>query len=527
MRITRRRMIVAMAGAATLPATTGSRVAAQEGAAPLGTPTEALVAAPGGKTELVVGQAADVTTLDPHMSNFSADITVTFNLFDNLLSRDRNQELQPMLATEWTLVDDTTWEFRLRPGVTFHTGDPFTAADVEFSIERTYDPEAETAVATAFATVADVVVVDDETVRFKTKAPDPLLPGRLASYGGQIVPKDYFARVGPERFAEAPIGTGPVRFVERVLDERVELERNDDYWGGPIAFERVVFRPIPELSARIAALETGEVDIISRVPPDQIARVHDLDNARVEEVLYNGLYVLAVNSTVEPLDDPRVKQALSLAIDRRLIIDELWQGHGAVPTGPAIPGDFAFDPSLPPLAYDPERARLLLQEAGYDGTPVVIETTDGDDVNDRVMAEAIAAMWEEVGVTADVQIIERAVRVDKQRTKSFLGLWWSHPASTVADPDGFMWRLLGPGGLHDYWRDEEFDRLGTEAQTSLDPALRERNYRRMFELFLENMPWLPILQDEWAYGVANTVEWYPYPNQQLDLRAENLRLVTE
>ncbi|MDP9364672.1 MAG: ABC transporter substrate-binding protein [Chloroflexota bacterium] len=509
-----------------LLASTALPVAARQ-ASPAAGPSEELSAAPPGKTELIVGQSADVTTLDPQLSTVSNDIFVTFNLFDNLVFRARDLSLQPMLATEWNRVDDLTWEFRLREGITFHNGEPFGADDVEFTIERTYDPAATTRVATVFATVQDVQVVDDLTVRFLTKAPDPLLPGRLAFYGGQMLPRDYFNEVGAEQFGQAPVGTGPVRFAERVPDERLVLDRNDEYWGGPINVERVVFRPIPEVAARIAALETGEVDIITRVPPDQVEQVANLENARVEQVLYNGLNVLVANVNREPLDDPLVRQALSLAIDREAILEELFGGQGQVPTGPAIDTQFAYNPDLDPLAYDPDRARQLLEQAGYDGTPVVIETTNGSIINDQAMAEAIGAMWEEVGVTVDLQVIEASVRAQKNSEKSFLGLFWSDPTDTLADPDGMMWRLLSPGGQQDYFRQEEWDRLGNEARVSLDPEQRRQNYYRMYEIFLENFPWIPVIRPYESYGVANYVEWYPFANQYFNLRADNLRIATE
>ncbi len=514
-------VLIALLAMAVLP------VAAQD-ATPAGSaanqPSEPLVPAPADKTELVIAQSADVTALDPQLSTTANDITVTFNLFDNLIFRNRNSELQPMLATEWALVDDTTWEFKLREGVTFHNGEEFKADDVEFTIERTYDPEAGTSVAIVFGTVEDVQVVDDYTVRFLMKAPDPLLPARLAFYGGQMLPKDYFNEVGAEAFNAAPVGTGPVRFVERVPDDHLTLARYDDYWGEPIAFETVIFRPIPETAARIAALQTGEVDIITKVPPDQVEQVRNLENARVEQVRYNGLYVLAVNSKVPPLDNPLVKQALSLGIDRQLIVDELWSAQGTVPTGPVVEGDFAYDPNAQPFEYDPDRAKQLLEQAGYNGEEVVIETTDGYVANDRPMAEAIAAMWEEIGVNVRVDVIEVAVRAEKNSNKTFLGMWWSDPTSALNDPDGMMWRLLAPGGAQDYWRQEEFDRLGMEARTSLDSALREQNYRRMFEIFRENLPWIPVIQPLESYGVSNSIEWYPFSNQYFNLRADNLQL---
>jgi peptide/nickel transport system substrate-binding protein len=527
-----RRRFRPVVGAVALLLLLGVLPARAQDATPAGTPaieiatapSEPLVAPPPGKTELVVAQSADVASLDPQLSTVVNEITVTFNLYDNLLARGRDLTLQPMLATEWNQVDDVTWEFNLREGVTFHNGEPFGADDVEFTIERTYSGEEGITVASVFTTVQDVVVVDDLTVQFITKAPDPLLPGRLAFYGGQIIPKDYFASVGAEQFNLNPVGTGPVSFVEWVPDDHLTLARNDNYWGGPIAFERVTFRPIPETAARIAALETGEVDIITKVPPDQVQQVADLENARAEQVRYNGLYVLAVNSKVPPLDNPLVKQALSLAIDRQAIVDELWSGQGTVATGPVVPGDFAYDPSAPPYPYDPERATQLLEEAGYNDEELIIETTDGAIANDRPMAEAIAAMWEDVGINVRVDVIEPSVRAEKNASKSFLGFWWSDPTSVLNDPDGMMWRLLGPGGAQDYFRDEEWDALGAEAKTSLDPALREANYRRMFEIFNENLPWIPILQPLESYGVANYIDWYPYANQYFNLRTENLGL---
>ncbi|CAA9536427.1 MAG: Oligopeptide ABC transporter, periplasmic oligopeptide-binding protein OppA [uncultured Thermomicrobiales bacterium] len=487
-------------------------------------PSEPLVAPPAGKTELVIAQSADVSTLDPQKSTQVNDISVTFNLYDNLLTRGRDLSIQPMLATEFNQVDDLTWEFQLREGVTFHNGEEFGADDVEFTIERTYSGEEGLTVASTFSTVQDVVVVDPLTVQFVTKAPDPLLPARLAFYGGQILPKDYFTQVGPDGFNQAPVGSGPVSFVEYVVDDHLTLARYDNYWGDPIAFQTVTFRPIPETSTRIAALQAGEVDIITKVPSDQVQDVADLENARIEQVLYNGLYVLGVNSTVPPLDNPLVKQALSLAIDRQAIVEELYGGQGVVPSQPAVPGDFAYDPSLPAYPYDPERAEALLAEAGYNGEEIVIETTDGYLSNDLAMAEIIAQGWEDIGVNVNLSQIETSVRAEKNRTKTFLGMWWSDPTSALSDPDGMMWRLLAPEGAQPYFRNEEFDRLGTEARTSLDPALRERNYRRMFEIFNENFPWLPIIQPQESYGVANYISWFPYANQYFNLRAENLTL---
>src|SRR5215510_12537558 len=184
------------------------------------------------KKELISAQAGDTTKFDPHFSTSSNDIRVSLNLFDNLTSRHPDGKLHPGLATEWKLDGQTTWRFKLRPGVKFHNGDPFTSADAKWSIERTYDPNVKTMVATVLTTIDRIEAPDQTTLVIHTKKPDPLLPGRLAFYGGQIVPKKYVEAVGNDTFNAKPVGTGPVRFVSWVKDDKMVLEANPDYWGG-------------------------------------------------------------------------------------------------------------------------------------------------------------------------------------------------------------------------------------------------------------------------------------------------------
>jgi peptide/nickel transport system substrate-binding protein len=233
--------------------------------------------------------------------------------------------------------------------------------------------------------------------------------------------------------------------------------------------------------------------------------------------------VLSVNSKRPPLDNPLVKQALSLAIDREAIVKELWRGRGIVPSQPIAKGDNYFDPSLPPLVYDPKEARERLKKAGYKNEEIFIETTVAYVSQDKAMSEAIAAMWKDVGVNVKVEVIEYSVRAQKNREKTFKGVWWADPTSTLGDPDGMMWRLLGPGGINDYWREAKFDELGNAARFSVDEKFRGEAYREMTKIFLENFPWLPIIQPYEDYGLQKYVEWTPNPNQQFEIRRFNLK----
>ena len=475
------------------------------------------------KKELIVAQGGDISKFDPHFSTSSNDIRWSFNIFDNLTSRHPDGKLYPGLATEWKLQGQTTWAFKLRPGVKFHNGDPFSSADAKFSLERTYDPSVKTMVATVFTTIERIEAPDPGILVITTKKPDPLLPARLAFYGGQIVPKKYLESAGNDGFNAKPVGTGPVRFVSWVKDDRLTLEANPDYFGGKSDLDRMIVRSIPETSPRVAALLKGEVDMITQLPPDQGARVNGNATTRVAGALYAGLYVLAVNSKRPPLDNPLVKQALSLAIDRELIVKELWKGRGIVPTGPIAKGDNHFDTRLPPLAYNPKEARERLKRAGYKGEEIFIETTVAYVSQDKAMSEAIAAMWKDVGVNVKVEVIEYSVRAQKNREKSFKGVWWSDPTSTLGDPDGMMWRLLGPGGPMDYWRNAKWDELGNAARFSVDEKFRAEAYRDMTKIFLEYLPWLPVIQPYEDYGLQKHVEWTPNPNQQFEIRRFNLK----
>jgi len=477
------------------------------------------------KRELVVAQGGDISKLDPHFSTSSNDIRISFNIFDNLTIRHPDGKLHPSLATEWKTTGPTTYQFKLRQGVKWHNGDPFTSADAKFSLERTYDPTTKTMVATVFNTIIDRIETPDAvTLVIHTKKPDPLLPARLAFYGGQIVPKKYVEQVGPDTFNAKPVGTGPVRFGSWTKDDKLVLEANADYWGGRIDVDRVVFRPVPETAPRVAGLLKGEFDAVTQLTPDHWDRVNNNPTTRGASALYAGLYVLGTNSKVPPLNNWTLKQAMQLGVDREAIVKDLWRGRGIIPSGPIAKGDNHYDATLPPLRYNPKEAQELVKKSGYKGEPIYLETTVGLLANDKAMSEAIAAMWKDIGVNVVVEVIEFSVRAQKNRERSFKGLWWSDPTSTLRDPDGMMWRLMSPGGAHDYWRHPEFDELGGAARISLDEKFRAEAYRKMTKLFLEYNPWIIVMQPNEDYGLQKHVEFTPNPNQAFEVRRFNFRM---
>jgi peptide/nickel transport system substrate-binding protein len=479
------------------------------------------------KRDLVIAQAYDVTSLDPHASTLSSDWRVAHNVFDTLIRRHPDGTLHPALARAWKRTAPTTWRLALRSDVRWHDGTRFSAVDAKYSLDRTYDATVKGArLLGAWWTQAieRTEAPDPETLIVHTRWPDPLMPARLASCAGAMVPWAYMDRVGFKTFTERPIGSGPLRFASRSRGDQCVLDANRDYWDGRVDVDRVVIKAVPDHGRRADLLLRGGADLIVPLAPEHGPRVASDPSPQVTGVLYAGLYVLAVNVWVAPLNDPLIRQALSLAIDRETIVKDLWRGRGVVPSGPIPRGDDLHDPSLPPLPYDPGAARERLRRAGYRGETIQLETTAGMIANDRLMAEAITEMWEDVGVKVALDVIDIDTRHRKNRQQAFKGLWWSDPTSIIRDPDGMMGRLLSPGQPHDYWRHDEFDRLAAAARSTADERARAHAYRKMTAIFLEQNPWIAVLPPVDDYGLRRYVDFTPNQDQQLELRRFNFRM---
>ena len=235
----------------------------------------------------MIATPADIARLDPHMGTSFQDTIVSFNMFDTLTSRDPDLTLIPRLATDWKATDDKTWVFKLRPDVRFHNGSMLTSADVKFSIERTYDPNAKTLVSTVFTTIERIDTRTCAPSSSSPSSPTRCCPSRLAFYGGQIVPKAYVEAVGADEFNAKPIGSGPIKFVEWVKDDHLTLEANKEYWGGAPDFDPVTYKPIPENQPRLAAVLAGQADMALKLIPDRSAGLRTM-KVRAEGAAFAG-----------------------------------------------------------------------------------------------------------------------------------------------------------------------------------------------------------------------------------------------
>jgi len=464
--------------------------------------------------DLVVGRSASTTAMDPGFLREAA--TIVDNIFDTLVMRDKDMKLVPGLATSWTAIDDTTWEFKLREGVKFHNGEAFDAEAVKFTLDRVLDPAAKSPTVSYIRTIASVDVVDPSTVRIKTNGPDPLLPTRMSRYPAYIVPPKYVKEVGNDKFATHPVGTGPYKFVEFIPDQHVILEANKDYWRGAPSIDKVTWRSIPDGTARVTALLTGEVDIIEKVPVDLLPLIKESPDADLVQVKNGGLTIyLGLTMKEKPLDSVKVRQALNIAIDRKSIVDNILQGMAA-PRGTQVgPADFGYK-DVPVPAYDPAKAKALLAEAGYPNGFSIKMQSSHIYIKDSEVAQAIAQQYGDIGVKIDQEVLDWSVYAQQVPRKGpiFMLGWGS---TQTLDADAAVYAIMKTGEPYSTASIPEMDKLLDESRAIVDPAKREAVLAQIQDLAAKDVPLIPLYQEDALYGKAKSVTFEGRPDARIPI----------
>ena len=360
-------------------------------------------------SKLVVAVDSPPRTLNPHGSDADANLSFMANFFDGLLQRVGEQGvLKPALAVKFEHPDLKTWKFYLRKGVTFHNGNPFTAADVKFTFERLSNPEVSEFINTG-KSIEAVEIIDDYTVVIRTLKPIPWFANNMHQIF--IMDKESTESRDPGEVGLKPIGTGAYKLEEWVKGSYVRLAANADYWEGAPALENIEVRPIKEPSTRFAALVSGQADIVSGVPVELYSKI--VDNQKLSIVsrpARRSVFLALGNDPNSPVSDIRVRKAMYMAINEDEIIEKIMRGHAAPAAQIPDPPTIGYNADIQRLEYDPERARELLAEAGYaDGFSITLTGPNDRYVQDEKIAEAVAKYLAKVGIDVKLDVKPKSV----------------------------------------------------------------------------------------------------------------------
>lgn len=487
---------------------------------------------------LTIALATDVTALDPHYHNLTPNNNVASHVYGYLVQRDEKSQPQPSLATEWKAIDPTTWEFKLRKGVKFHDGSDFTADDVVASIGRVPKVPNSPSPFTAYTKqIKKIEVVDPYTIRFHTATPYPLMPSDMSQVA--IISKQ-FANASTEDFnsGKAAIGTGPYKVVKFTKGDRIELARNDAWWGGKTPWEKVTLRIVTQDAARVAALLAGDVQVTEAVPTADVARLKgDRKIGLFRQTSDRLMYIhmdsdRAVTPTVtakdgkplpgNPLKDARVRKALSKMINRPAIVEHVMEGE-AIPAGQLVP-DFLFGATkkLEVEAYDPAGAKKLLAEAGYpDGFEVTLHATNNRYVNDAKIAQAIAQMWTRGGIATKVAAMPSATFFPQATDLKFSVLqagWSTGTGESSSSLKALLMTFNKDKGFgtanRGRYSNTKVDALTEDALQTVDDVKREAYLQRAAELAIGDTGLIPLHFQVSIWGTRDGITYAPRVDEQ-------------
>jgi peptide/nickel transport system substrate-binding protein len=486
-------------------------------------------AAPSGK--VVVAQGVDPTTLDPQDHEETPAFNVLLNIYDTLLVRDKDLKISPWLATSYKLINPTTWEFKLRQGVKFTNGEEFDAEVAKFSLERMANP-ANNLRMTALRVIDHVEVKDKYTIRIITAKPFPVLDAHLTLRGAMIPPK-YFKEHDKAFLARNPVGTGPFKFVKWVKDDQIELEANEQWWHGAPKIKTLIFRPIPEETTRMSALETGEVDIATNVPPHLVKEIKNhpkvtVSSAPSVRTIFIPIYTVqcemiqgsfdCTKPIQSPVANPKVRQAINYAVDVDSIIKNVLEGQAIRTATTLTTKHFGYDPKIKPFPHDPARAKKLLAEAGYpNGIDLVLNSPNGRYPKDKEVSEAVAGQLTQVGIRTQLKVYEWTTYMNNIAYRhGGAPMWLIGWGNTTWDAD-YTWVPMFHTGqiLANYWN-PDFNALLDEAQINMNPKRRQDLYSKAGRFFLDDPPAISLYQQIDNYGVSRRLQWTARPDERIE-----------
>jgi ABC-type transport system substrate-binding protein len=444
---------------------------------------------------LVFGLGSEPVKLDPQDATDNPSYMATEHIYEKLVDFDEKMDIQPKLAESWEVKDNgLTWVFHLRKGIKFQDGTPFNAEAVKINFERVLNPDNKLARYGLYAPYIDRVEAPDEsTVVFRMKQPFGALLAHLAHSAGGIISPAALQKYGKD-IARNPVGTGPFKFKEWVPGDHITLVRNDDYWGPKPKLDELVFRPIPEGSSRVMALETGEVDVAYPLPVSEVQRLKGKSDLDVVVTPTLRVIYIGIKVTEKPFDNVKVRQALNYAVDKKAIVDTVLMGFGEVANSPLAPMTWGYSPTYT-YEYNPEKAKQLLKEAGVKpGTKVKLWTPEGRYLMDRQTAEVVQNNLQAVGFDVEFQKWEWASYLKEldKKAQSPYQLFLLGWAPSTGDADWGLRPLFGTDMANNntLYSNPKLDQMMAAAAAESDRAKRKAMYADIQKLIMDEAPWI-------------------------------------
>jgi peptide/nickel transport system substrate-binding protein len=463
------------------------------------------------RDRLVVAMSIGIESLHPYSQSSSPIYGLWGHVIECLVDTEYDKRgYFGELAESWK-VQGSEWTFTLRKGIAYHDGSPFTAKDVAYSYERILkDPKS--LQAPNLRDIVNIKVIDDHTITLVTKTPKAAL---LTLLRNRIILSQKAAERLGDKVDEQPIGTGPYRFAGWERGGHFTMVRNDKYWRKPANIREVIWRPIKEDAARLAALEAGQADIINNVPPHEVSRLKNHPRIRVEAVRGMRIIFIALNPAFKPFDNKLVRQAFNYGVDQEAIIKHIHEDQAFALTGTVGPQMPGYDPEIKNYPYDPAKAKQLLAEAGFpNGLSVDFSSPSGRYPKDRETAQAVVSQLAKAGIRANLKTPEWAV-FEAEYNAGKYGMYMIGRGS-VDDLEAFFIRYFRSGRSKRLsYKNPEFDKLFDQQSGEFDPVKREEILRKMVRLLHEDCPTIPLYNTGDAYGVRRDVIWKPRPDEKI------------
>ncbi|MDI6763413.1 MAG: glutathione ABC transporter substrate-binding protein [Thermodesulfobacteriota bacterium] len=465
--------------------------------------------------KLIVASGTDALTMDTHFALDAPTFTILDHMVESLLELTTKGEIVPRLAEKWEVsADATEFTLKLRKGIKFHDGAPFNAEAVKVTFDRLLDPKVAIRYRFLVAPIATVTVVDEYTVKMKTKMPFAALVSNLTHQATGIQSPESL-KASWDKAVTKPVGTGAFMFKEWVPGNKFVMARNDNYWGKKALLEEVTWRVIPDDASRVVALETGEVQVAVRIPPFDIPRLKADKNLVVLSAASVRTIYLGFNALKEPFQDKRVRQAINYAVNKEAIVKHVLGGVGRVSDAAISPGIFGYAP-IKTYEYNIEKAKALLAEAGFPkGFETTLHPAVGRYYMDASVCTAVAADLLKVGIKADIKMMEwgtylpSILREKDQVEHKIYMLGWG---CVTGDADYGLYTLFHSkqwpkvGMNASFYGNEKLDQLLDAARSTANPEERKKLYKEALTLINEEAPWLFLHSEVQMVGTRANVK---------------------